>query len=100
MTAPDEKPDGIRGFLGGLRGGVQQFGSMGHVGMMFPVSIAFGMLIGYWLDGYFGTGPWIMLAGFVFGVATAMRELLRVAAKLEDDDPDPDQSPTWKRDDS
>jgi hypothetical protein len=96
MSNPERPRDGVRGWMGGLRDGVQQFGSLGHVGMMFPVSIAFGMLIGRWLDGRLGTAPWLMLGGFVLGVATAMRELLRAVAKL-DDEPDEDNTPRWKR---
>ena len=87
--APDDGP-------GGLRGWVRQLGALGHVGIMFPVSIAFGMLIGRWLDGKFDTAPWLMLAGFALGVATAMRELLRAAATLDDDTPD-DNEPRWRR---
>jgi F0F1-type ATP synthase assembly protein I len=96
MTAPEEPRDGVRGWLDSVRGGASQFGSMGHVGMMFPVSIAFGMLIGRWLDNRLGTSPWLMLLGFALGVATAMRELLRAVAKL-DDEPDDDNESRWKQ---
>lgn len=87
--APDDEP-------GGLRGWVRQLGALGHVGIMFPVSIGFGMLIGRWLDGKFDTAPWLMLAGFALGVATAMRELLRAAATLDDEPPDDNES-RWRR---
>ena len=70
----------------GLRGWVQQLGALGHVGIMFPVAIAFGSLIGHWLDGRFGTSPWLLLAGFGFGVATALRELLRAVKELDEKD--------------
>ncbi len=89
VTPPDD--DGPAG----LRAWVRQLGSLGHVGIMFPVSIGFGMLIGRWLDGKFDTAPWLMLGGFVLGVATAMRELLRAAATL-DDTPDDDNKPRWR----
>lgn len=97
MPEPDEDRSGVPEWLSSLRGGAQQFGTIGHIGLMFPVSIAFGMGIGYLLDGWLGTGPWLMLLGFVFGVATALRELMRAAAKLDRDDP-PDEGPTWKKD--
>jgi len=87
---PDDGP-------GGLRGWVRQLGALGHVGIMFPVSIGFGMLVGGWLDGRLDTAPWLMLAGFALGVATAVRELLRAAATLEDEPESDDDGPTWKR---
>ncbi len=73
---------------GGLRGWARQLGTLGHVGIMFPVSIAFGMLIGRWLDGRFDTAPWLMIIGFFLGVATAVRELLRSVARLDEDGSD------------
>ena len=93
MAAAEHAPDDERG---GLRGWVRQLGALGHVGIMFPVSIGFGMLIGRWLDGKFDTAPWLMLAGFALGVATAMRELLRAAATLDDEPPDDNES-RWRR---
>jgi ATP synthase protein I len=72
----------------GLRGWARQLGTLGHVGIMFPVSIAFGLLIGRWLDGRFDTAPWLMIVGFFFGVATAVRELLRSVARLDEDESD------------
>ncbi|NKB87515.1 MAG: hypothetical protein GKS06_04790 [Acidobacteria bacterium] len=95
MKEPDQDRSNVPEWLSGLRDGAQQFGSIGHVGLMFPVSIAFGMGIGYLLDGWLDTAPWLMLLGFFFGVATATRELLRAAAKLDESDP-PDDGPTWE----
>jgi F0F1-type ATP synthase assembly protein I len=88
MADPTEGPAGGKGW-------VRQLGTLGHVGIMFPVSIAFGMLIGRWLDGKFDTAPWLMLAGFVVGVGAALRELLRAAATLEDPT-DEDNTPRWR----
>jgi F0F1-type ATP synthase assembly protein I len=39
-------------------------------------------LIGYWLDGRFGTGPLLLLIGFAIGIAAAGWQLTRLVAKL------------------
>lgn len=32
--------------------------------------------LGYWLDGRWGTQPWLVIVGAVFGFTVAMRQLL------------------------
>ncbi len=65
------------------RGWARQLGLLGHVGAMFPVAIGLGFMGGYWLDGRFGTAPWLALVGFGFGVVAAIRNLLRSLSALE-----------------
>lgn len=36
-------------------------------GLQFGLSIALFTLLGYWLDGRFGTRPWLLLAGVLVG---------------------------------
>jgi F0F1-type ATP synthase assembly protein I len=36
-------------------------------------------LAGFWLDGRFGTSPWIALVGALLGFAAGMTHLLRIA---------------------
>jgi ATP synthase protein I len=55
------------------------------VGLMFPASIAIGSVVGYFLDRWLGSFPWLSLLFFVFGVAAAVVNLLRVLKQLEDD---------------
>ncbi len=40
-----------------------------------------GFLIGYWLDGKFGTDPYLTAAGALFGVAAAGLEVYRIIKK-------------------
>ncbi|HYG58466.1 MAG TPA: AtpZ/AtpI family protein [Symbiobacteriaceae bacterium] len=39
--------------------------------------------LGYWLDGRFGTTPWLMIAGGALGLATAFNGLFRRLNVLE-----------------
>lgn len=66
------------------RGWARQLATLGHVGTMFPVAIGLGFLGGWWIDGRLGTRPWLALLGFAFGVAAALRNLIRSVRDLEE----------------
>jgi F0F1-type ATP synthase assembly protein I len=53
------------------------------VGLEVVLSVLFGFLVGRWLDGKFATSPYIAIAGFVFGLATAARFLVRAARRMK-----------------
>ena len=48
-------------------------------------------LVGYWIDGKFGTSPWGMLAGVIIGIVGGLYNLIRESmaairdAKIDDD---------------
>jgi ATP synthase protein I len=65
-------------------------GTYGTVGLEFGLSVLFGLLGGNWLDGRFGTRPWLALVGMGFGIAAGIRGLMRVLrrAKRELDEED------------
>jgi F0F1-type ATP synthase assembly protein I len=44
-------------------------------------AVALGAVGGYWLDGRWGTRPWIAVTGTVLGTAVGMYELARVALR-------------------
>lgn len=64
-------------------------GGVATIGIEMAVSICVGYFGGRWLDGKFGTGPWLERIGFVFGVVAGYRSLYRLARqtqqKLKDD---------------
>ena len=62
----------------------KHFAHYATVGIMFPVSIALGFLGGYLLDRWIGSTPLFALIGMGFGVAAAIRNLLRVSAADND----------------
>jgi F0F1-type ATP synthase assembly protein I len=58
-------------------------GSYGTVGLEVVLSILLGLFGGRWLDGKFGTAPWLMLLGLVFGVGAAVRSLLHIRRQMQ-----------------
>jgi ATP synthase protein I len=59
-------------------------GRYSAVGIEIAVSVAFGVLGGRWLDGKFGTEPYLMWFGMVVGIGAAVRSITRLvrATKL------------------
>ena len=47
------------------------------------VAVLVGMGLGYGLDLFFGTKPWIMLVGVGFGFAAGIMNVMRSAAKMD-----------------
>lgn len=57
--------------------------SASSVGLELGLSVIIGLLIGYFLDDRFGTGPWLMLVFLGFGLAAGFRGVLRAVARAE-----------------
>ncbi|MBC7541129.1 MAG: AtpZ/AtpI family protein [Candidatus Sericytochromatia bacterium] len=45
--------------------------------LAFVVPTLVGLFGGIWLDRYFGTKPWLMLIGIVWGLATSMWAMIK-----------------------
>lgn len=58
------------------------------LGFMFPLAIAIGFGWGWWMDGVFGTWPWLSIIFTGFGVAAAFLNLFRFAGRNGADDND------------
>ncbi len=56
------------------------------------ISVAVGAGIGYALDRYFDTAPWLTLFWLLCGVAAGFRSLYRVAKRLEREDETKEQN--------
>ena len=50
-----------------------------YLGIFMGVAICIGYFGGRWLDGRFGTKPWLSLVGLFIGIASGFRELYRLA---------------------
>lgn len=59
----------------------QKWAAFSTVGLMFPTSIAVGLIIGYILDRVFGTSPYLLIVFFLYGVAAGFINLFRVTKK-------------------
>ena len=51
------------------------------IGIQFPVAIALGYFFGRWLDGLFGTAPWLTIIFALFGIAAGFVNLFRITAQ-------------------
>jgi F0F1-type ATP synthase assembly protein I len=60
----------------------KETGSASAIGLEFGLSIAIGAIGGRWLDNWFGTEPWCLAAGVLFGSVAAFRSLYRFARKM------------------
>lgn len=58
-------------------------GSFGTLGLEIALSILFGAYGGYWLDGKFGTAPWLLCLGFFFGCGAAGKAIHRNLKEMQ-----------------
>lgn len=54
------------------------------LGLEIAVGITAPILIGYWLDTYFNTSPWLLLAGCIVGMVNIFIILFRLSKKLNE----------------
>ena len=57
--------------------------SASSVGLELGISVILGLLVGYGLDGHYGTGPWLMLLFLGFGLVAGFRGVLRAVARMD-----------------
>ena len=58
-------------------------GNFGTVGLEIVLAIVLGLFGGRWLDGKFGTAPYLAVVGFFFGVATAVKAIVRTTKEMQ-----------------
>lgn len=60
--------------------------SLGHglrIAIDLVVGVAFGGFVGWWLDRYFGSAPWIMVLLIILGFAAGMTNVIRTARRMQ-----------------
>ncbi len=67
-----------------LKKTIKDLGSVSTIGLTMAFSIALGALIGYYLDRWLGTTPWLSFVFFGFGIAAAFRNLYVLYKKAKD----------------
>jgi ATP synthase protein I len=73
--------------LGPARGrALRNIGALSAVGLSFVMAVVIGAAIGYVLDRWLGTSPWLFLICFFLGVAAGMRAVFRTVAATSRDD--------------
>ncbi len=65
---------------------LKQYFSLSTIGIEMGVTLAIGILIGWYLDRLFGTKPWLTIIFTLFGIAAGFRNLIRLARKDWDED--------------
>ena len=59
------------------------FGVVGSAGITLVVATAGGAVLGYFLDRWLGTKPWLTLIGIAVGIAAGFRDLFRSIKQAE-----------------
>jgi ATP synthase protein I len=53
------------------------------VGLEMVLAVLVGYFGGRWLDGHFGTGPYLTYTGFVLGLIAAFKSLWTIARRID-----------------
>ena len=61
-------------------------GSAFKLGTELVAAVAVGTIIGFILDNWFGTKPWLIIIFFFLGAAAGMLNVIRAANKLQKED--------------
>ena len=61
-------------------------GSAFKLGTELVASVAVGTIIGFILDNWFGTKPWLIIIFFFLGAAAGMLNVIRAANKMQNED--------------
>ena len=65
------------------RGNYRALAEASSLGFMFPIALALGYFWGRWMDGLFGTEPWLTWIFSGFGLVAAFMNLFRLAARAD-----------------
>ena len=63
----------------------RELGRYSALGLEMSISVLVGVGIGYYLDKWLGTGPWLMVLWIGIGFAAGVRSLYRAARRSERD---------------
>jgi ATP synthase protein I len=65
---------------------LRQIASYSTLGLEMGLSVAVGAGIGYYLDKWLKTEPWLLIIFLVFGVIAGFRSLYRALKRLQQED--------------
>jgi ATP synthase protein I len=60
----------------------RQFARYSAIGLEMGLSVAIGLAIGYYLDRYFQTKPWLTMIFLILGVVAGFRRLASLAKEI------------------
>ena len=70
MSAPEPKPWS------------SEFAPYLTLGLQLAIAVVLFFFVGRWLDGEFGTAPWLMIAGLLLGTVAGFIQFFRSAISL------------------
>ncbi|NWF53532.1 MAG: AtpZ/AtpI family protein [Syntrophaceae bacterium] len=65
----------------------RQFARFSTIGLEMGLSVAIGLAIGYYLDRFFQTKPWLTMVFLLLGVAAGFRRLSSLAKEIDKREP-------------
>lgn len=65
------------------RSGWKRLAEIASLGLVLPSSIAVGLFLGYFLDRWLGTAPWLLILFTLFGVISGFLTLVRGLRAIE-----------------
>ena len=68
----------------GLAAAYRKAGPYLNLGIEFAASFILCLFAGKWLDGKFGTAPYLMLVGLALGITVGFLNLYRTAMRLQE----------------
>jgi len=68
------------------RAELRQYYSLSALGIEMGVTLAIGLLIGWYLDRLFDTEPWMIILFSIFGIVAGFRNIIRLARKDWDEE--------------
>jgi len=75
----------------------RELGKYSALGLELAIAVILGLAIGYYLDKWLGTGPWMTVIWMAIGFAAGLRSLFRAALRsgkdLEKDEEDNKRKP-------
>jgi ATP synthase protein I len=64
-------------------GAMGLLGTVGTIGMQLVVATFIGLAMGYYLDEWLGTKPWLLIIFLLLGIVTGFRDVYREAMRLQ-----------------
>lgn len=61
---------------------IKAIGALSTVGLSFVLAIVIGVAVGYYLDTWLGTKPWLFFLGFIFGLTAGILNVYRTSRKF------------------
>ncbi len=69
---------------------IRRLAELSSIALILPSSIAVGLFMGYFLDRWLGTAPWLLLIFTVLGIVSGLLSLFRALKKeMKDEPPEP-----------